>query len=277
MGDGELSLQELIASLDVQLKQKHQLKFQRYIIIAGVALLLCSFGLSLGSSVLSFMLMSQSEVRGQAFTDREGHVLGSQPRHPTVDNVTRKDESTSARRLDNVSDMTPSLVKFTPAWQLPVDDFKQSFEKYKSGVVEFIVPVHDAMYTVRVTEVSENKETGSTSARGLVAGNEWRLSCEAHSAFCAVESVRELHHRAGRRLKTSSTAYLSYGAFEFPCGCPPGYEVLCEYYNVWIHCPETNDRNRCYNQWCFPSAAAADEARKHDIMDKGVGNKNLLR
>jgi hypothetical protein len=234
-GDGEVSLQELVDSLDAQAKQKHQLFLQRCVIIAGMLLLVCSFGLSLGSSVLSFMLMTQLEVHGGALTDREGHVLGSEPRNPTVNNVT-VGEAAAARRLESSG---------SGDYTMPADDFKEALAKYKAGSIGFVVPIADTMVTVQVENAGPLQAHGRTSA-----GQEWHASCEADASHCSVE----LHARAALPANTDADhtdagRRLFWGKFTNGCDFD-GWEVGACVDLQW----GVKKRNpSCGTNWCFSS------------------------
>jgi len=181
------------------MRQKQQLKFQRYLIVAGVLLLLCSFGLSLGSSVLSFILMNQLEIHDGAFTDREGRVLGSQPRNPSVSNVSRVE---SARRL-STENTSAAQFEGSPVSQLnlsvPIADFKEFIAKYESGATEFIVPVGDAIVTVHVLEIRVS-DSGLSAHGTAASGDPWWVSCESGATDCSVQyftiEQQQLHARA---------------------------------------------------------------------------------
>lgn len=265
-GNGELSLQELVNSLDAQARQKHQLFLQRCVIAAGVLLLVCSFGLSLGSSVLSFMLMSQLEVHSGALTDREGHVLGSQPKHPTVHNVTAGEAA--ARRLDSGG---PGDEHF----KMPFETFTQAFDQYKGGSTEFVVPIDDAVFTAQVEGATP------TTAHGVSESGDWWVRCDEDAGHCSV-MVDQLRLRAAafldkdkgkggapeRRLfwnidwsaKQGSNGdgdVLGTDRAKNPCTQKGSYEVgACVYHDLFLD--RILENRVCQTNWCYGVCCYAD-------------------
>merc|ERR1712048_1161951 len=210
---------------DQQAQQKHQLKFQRYIIIAGVMLLLCSFGMSLGSSVLSFMLMAQMEVRDGAFTDRQGNVVGSQPRNPIVSNVTG-DENTHRRLEASANDSTIDVDVVDGHLTVPRGDYMESLAAYKHGASEFVVPIEDTAHTVRVFSASDSGAHGRAES-----GTEWWVNCKDDTPHCSV-TIPQLYIRAAPTTDSSADRRLNNffdAKAAFDDDCNTGWEVgWCE-------------------------------------------------
>lgn len=150
---------------------------------------------------------------------------------------------------------------------------------YQSGAMDFVIPVDDDVFTVRIVEAHGSLTTGF-SARGTVAsGVEWHGACEADASDCAVmvKGVRgDLHARATRRLFGSNgfrpDAFAPNDPNEFRhdekayfnpyCNCFNPTEVIKTINDLansctmpWFRC------DHCYDYHCYDAYGSEAEDR----------------